>query len=110
LHQEEIQAAQHAKEVEQMEIPPTTTGQATLFVEKILEAHDNLLAAIFTTIDASKISAVAKDDMAFLADRMLEAQETSQQKGRDPTSNLIHRQESKHFTASILFYRNHQLL
>jgi hypothetical protein len=40
LHPEDIQAAQHAKEVEQMEMSSTTTGKATLFVEKILEAHD----------------------------------------------------------------------
>jgi deltex-like protein len=95
LHQEEIQAAQHSKQVERMEMLSTTTGKATLFVEKILQAHENVIsAATFPAIDASKISAVAKDDMVFLAERMLEAQETFQKNGIDPTVDIGY-----HYTA-----------
>jgi deltex-like protein len=97
LHQEEIQAAQHAKLAERMEMLSTTTGKATLFVEKILQAHENVIsAATFPTIDASKISAVAKDDMVFLAERMLEAQETFQKNGIDPTVDIGY-----HYTAEL---------
>jgi hypothetical protein len=66
------------KEREEAAMSSSITGKAFQFVEKILAIHKELC----NTPVASAFDTVAKDDMVYMTERMLQVQETFRSMGR----------------------------
>jgi deltex-like protein len=66
----------------------TISGRATLFVQAVLELATETEATLPTDMQAKMLRAVNRDDMVYFAERLLKAQESLQEQGRDTSVDV----------------------
>jgi hypothetical protein len=96
LREEEEHAAQHEKEKEHFKMFSTNCGRAFLFVEKVLEVVDKLVLENGASSALAGISAVSKDDMVFLAERMFDKQDEFRKANKPVTIDIGY-----HYTTTL---------
>jgi deltex-like protein len=94
LHQEELCDQAKDRETERKQMMSTVEGRATLFVEKVLEMFDTI--HVLRAPGEKQISPVARDDIVFLTERMLRAQEQFKAEGVDTTVDIGY-----HYTSEV---------